>query len=140
MSLHKRCRKGDLKSVREYAEQLNEGELAEKLASQKGIFGYTPLHEAVTSGHHKVADFLLEKINGAHVNCRANRGYTALHLAAKSDHEECVKVLLNHGADISLIDEYGKTPRQTAERSSKGIVRLLRSMGENCVYYFTCLA
>ena len=130
MSLHKRCHKGDLKAVREYVEQLNEGELTESLTSLKGIFGYTPLHEAVAGGHHKLVDFLIKKTNGAHLNCRANRGYTPLHLAAKNGHKECVKVLLNHGADISLMDEYGKTPRQTTERSSKGIARLLRSEGE----------
>ena len=135
MSLHKRCHKGDLKSVREYVEQLNEGKLAEQLASLKGIFGHTPLHEAVAGGHHKVVDFLLEKTHGAHVNCRANRGYTPLHLAAKNGQEECVKVLLNHGADVSLMDEHGKTPRQRAEKSSKGIVRILRSTGECCVYW-----
>lgn len=133
MSLHKRCHDGDLKSVRKYVQQLKEGELAEKLGRLKGLFGYTPLHEAVAGGHHKIVEFLLE--NGAHINCRANRGYTPLHLAAKNGHEECVKVLLNHGADISLMDDNGKTPRQTAERSSKRIVRLLHSEGESCAYY-----
>ena len=112
-------------------EKLSEEELTEKLAIQKGMFhGYTPLHEAVASGNRAVLEFLLEKTN-ANVDCRAKRSYTPLHLAASMGHEECVKVLLNHGADVSLTDEYGKTPKQTAELSSKGrIARLLRSEGQ----------
>ena len=131
MSLHKLCHQGDLKRVREVVDKLNEEELTEKLATQKGVFhGYTPLHEAVASGNPNVLEFLLQKAK-ANVDIRAKRGYTPLHVAASMGHEECVKVLLHRGADVSLRDEYGKTPRQTAELSSKHrIVRLLRSEGE----------
>ena len=134
MSLHKLCHQGDLKKVREVVDKLNEEELSEKLATQKGVFqGYTPLHEAVASGNQNVLEFLLEKTN-ANVDIRAKKGYTPLHVAASMGHEECVKVLLNHRADVSLTDEYGKTPRQTAELSSKHrIVRLLRSEGERSI-------
>ena len=51
-------------------------------------------------------------------------------MAASAGHIDCVKVLVGCGADISLIDEYGKTPKQTAELSSKKvIVRFLKSEG-----------
>ena len=126
--LHKLCQDGSLKRVTEFVESLDTKTLEEKLANRKGVFGYTPLHEAVASGHAKVLDFLLKKAGD--VNCRANSGYTPLHLAASSGHAECVRVLLNNKADISMVDEYGKTPKQTAELSSKNsIVRLLRSEG-----------
>ena len=132
--LHKLCHEGKLKKVRTFVDKLEENELAEKLSNRKGVFGYTPLHEAVASGKSDVLDFVLNKTNNAHVNCRANSGYTPLHLAASSGHGECVRTLLRHGADISITDEYGKTPKQTAELSSKGsIVRLLRSEGETIV-------
>ena len=132
--LHKLCQDGNVKRVKEFVEQLDGDTLTEKLANRKGVFGYTPLHEAVASGHQKVLDFLLQRTNNAHVNCRANSGYTPLHLAASSGHGECVRVLLGHGADIAITDEYGKTPKQTAELSSKrSIVRLLRSEGECAV-------
>jgi len=128
--LHKLCQDGNVKRVKEFVEQLDEDTLTEKLANRKGVFGYTPLHEAVASGHQKVLDFLLERTSNAHVNCRANSGYTPLHLAASSGHGECVRVLLGHGADIGITDEYGKAPRQTAGLSYKrSIVRLLRSEG-----------
>lgn len=128
--LHKLCHDGNLRKIREFVEKLDDKALAEKLANRKGVFGYTPLHEAVASGKADVLDYLLEKTNNAHVNCRANSGYTPLHLAASSGHWACVEKLLEHSADISITDEYGKTPKQTAELSSKqSIVKLLRSEG-----------
>ena len=131
--LHKLCHEGNLKRVTNFVEKLDDKSLAEKLANRKGVFGYTPLHEAVASGKADVLDYLLKRTKDAHVNCRANSGYTPLHLAASSGHGLCVKKLLEHSADISITDEYGKTPKQTAELSSKAsIVRLLRSEGMEC--------
>ena len=130
--LHKLCQDGNEEKVVEFVGHISDRKtLEDRLANKKGVFGYTPLHEAVASGHHGVLNFLLEKAGDAHVNCRANSGYTPLHLAASSGHAECVRVLLRHNADISVVDEYGKTPKQTAELSSKiSIVRILRSEGE----------
>ena len=121
-----------MKKIRAFVEKLDERALADKLAKRKGMFGYTPLHEAAASGKAEVLDYLLEKTKNAHVNCRANSGYTPLHLAASLGHGDCVSKLLEHSADISITDEYGKTPKQTAELSSKlaSIVRLLRSEGQ----------
>ena len=131
--LHKLCQNGNMKKVTEFVRDMDGNMLKEKLANRKGVFGYTPLHEAVASGHHKVLDFLLGK--GGDVNCRANSGYTPLHLVASSGHAECVRVLLKRKADISMTDEYQKTPKQTAELSSKSsIVRLLRSEGKRACH------
>lgn len=103
--------------------------LNDRLNNRRGVFGYTPLHEAVSGNKSKVIPHLT--VEGANVNARANSGYTPLHLAASAGHIDCVKVLLESGADISLTDDYGKTPKQTAGLSSKSnIVRLLRSEGE----------
>ena len=108
--------------------------LREMLANRKGVFGYTPLHEAVANGKPEVLKFLLEQTGNANVNCRANSGYTPLHLAASSGNRKCAQELLEHCADIGCVDEYGKTPKQTAELSSKSsIVKLLRSEGESFV-------
>lgn len=145
--LHKLCQDGNYRKVTEFVNSISEGKaLEDRLSNRKGVFGYTPLHEAVASGHNKVLDFLLGKAGEGHVNCRANSGYTPLHLAASSGHGECVRVLLKHNADISVTDEYGKTPKQTAELSSKSsIVRILRSAGEILhtlsihVYPCTCI-
>lgn len=90
-----------------------------------------PLHEAAATGDHKTLDLLLQKAEDGHINCLADSGYTPLHLAASSGHAECVRALLKHNADVNATDEYGKTPRQTAELSSKkNVVRILRSAGK----------
>ena len=129
--LHKLCHDGNLKKIRTFVEDIDPQVLGEKLANRKGVFGYTPLHEAVASGKPEVLTFLLDRTGNANVNCRANSGYTPLHLAASSGHGKCVRALLEHDADISCTDEYGKTPKQTAELSSKSsIVKLLKSEGE----------
>jgi len=40
-------------------------------------------------------------------------------------------MLLRHNADVNATDEYGKTPRQTAELSSKkNVVHILRGAGK----------
>ena len=126
--LHKLCQEGNLMKIREFVADLDQKSFDDMLANRKGVFGYTPLHESVASGHSEVLNFLLGR--GGDVNCRTKSGYTPLHLAASSGHMGCVKVLLKHNADITVTDEYGKTPKQPAELSSKNsIVKLLRSEG-----------
>ena len=125
--LHTWCKEGKIKKVREFIDTCKD--LPLRLAYRRGVFGYTPLHEAVSNGHSDILKLLL-RYNGD-VNSRANSGYTPLHLAASSGHTNCVRVLLDNGADIANTDEYGKTPIQTAELSSKhGVVKVLKSAGE----------
>ncbi len=103
--------------------------LKDHLNNRRGVFGYTPLHEAVSGNKPKVISYLCEK--GANVNSKAGSGYTPLHLAASAGHIDCVNILLECGADIRSTDDYGKTPKQTAGLSGKtsNIVKLLRSEG-----------
>lgn len=133
--LHTWCKEGKKKKVEEFIRTCKD--LPLRLAYRRGVFGYTPLHEAVSNGHSEILKVLLR--HDGDVNSRANSGYTPLHLAASSGHVDCVRVLLENAADIANTDEYGKTPIQTAELSSKhGVVKVLRSAGE-CVYMlFTC--
>ena len=130
--LHKLCRKGKLEKVEDYVKKLNDnGALMEKLTFKKGVFGYTPLHEAVANGKPMVLDYLLTITNNTPVNCKANSGYTPLHLAASSGHLDCVKILLEHDANICAKDDYDKTPTDTAILSSKSsIVKLLICEGQ----------
>ena len=93
------------------------------------MFGYTPLHEAVSSGHSKVLQLLLD--HGGDVNCSAYSGYTPLHLAASGGHVDCVRVLLANNADFSITDDYGRTPMQTAKVTSKHtVMKILKSAGQ----------
>lgn len=58
----------------------------------------TPLHCACRNGHMEVAAALLER--GAQVGAKTRNGLTALHMSAQGDHEDCVELLLRHGANI----------------------------------------
>ena len=126
--LHTFCKEGKYKKVEEYI-QIFRSDLPLRLAYRRGVFGYTPVHEAVSNGHSKVLELLLQ--HKGDPNCRANGGYTPLHLAASSGHVDCVRVLLANNAHISSKDEYGKTPLQTAELSARHcVVKVLKSAGE----------
>ena len=126
--LHALCKDGKYGRIEEFIGNY-QADLPSKLAYRRGVFGYTPIHEAVSSGHSEVLKLLLK--HEGDPNCRANSGYTPLHLAASSGHVDCVRVLLENNANISNTDEYGKTPIQTAELSSKhGVMKVLRSAGE----------
>ena len=130
--LHSLCRKGNYKKVEEFI-QTYKGDLLLVLAHHQGLYGYTPVHEAVSHGHSEVLELLLE--HEGDPNCRANGGYTPLHLAASTGNVDCVRVLLDNNADFLSTDEYGKTPIQTAELSSKhDVIKTLRSAGK-CILY-----
>lgn len=131
--LHTWCKEGNYEKIKEFiptCENLNV-----RLASRRGRFGYTPIHEAVSKGYSKVLELLLR--HGGDVNCLANKGYTPLHLAASYGYVECVRVLLMFNADISATDENGNSPIQVAELSSKpAVVKTLRSAGK-CTGVYT---
>lgn len=129
--LHELCRRGGVKEVKEYVEQISD--LENQLTSK--IAGITPLHEAAKNGHYRVVDYLLNKVSGGAsvVDCTSSGGYTPLHFAASKGDIETLTILLKHKADISAQDEYGRTPKQTAELNSKrNAARILRSEGNCC--------
>ena len=136
-TLNKLCSKGHLKAVQEVVEKLNHGVLENLLTQRSGSFGYTPIHAAVVSGRHEVLAYLLSKARygSEAVNvATSSSGYTPLHLAASSGSVECVKVFLEHGANITIPDKLGKTPKQIAELNNKlRIMRILENEGINYV-------
>ena len=137
MILHRLCHKGSLADIKEYIQTLEEDQLADILQLRRGIFGYTPLHEAVASGKTDVLDYLLKSSRNAKkfVDSTANDDYTPLHVAACSGHKDCAKVLLEHGANLYALNVDQKTPIQLGELSAKGgMIRLLHSEGEAIEY------
>lgn len=128
--LHWLCRRGTLSEVKNFVEGLDDETFENRLSSGRGLLGYTPLHEAVANGKADILQYLLERTGDAHVNCISMEGFTPLYLASGYGNMECVKTLLDHNADFSITDSYGKTPRQIAKKPS--IVRLLLSEGQCC--------
>ena len=56
--LHSFCRKGNYKKVKEFI-RTYKSDLPLVLAHRQGLYGYTPVHEAVSHGHSKVLKVLL---------------------------------------------------------------------------------
>lgn len=81
----------------------------------------TPLMYASKRSFNEVATFLL--LNGAEVNVQSKKkGMTALMLAAGWDNVELVRMLLEHGADPTLTDIFGKTAKVFAEEMGNTVV------------------
>ncbi len=74
----------------------------------------TPLHRAADAGQAAAAELLLKR--GAEVNSQAYNQFTPLHLAANA---QVAKVLIKGGANLGLIDAWGKTPLQMAIQERK---------------------
>ena len=71
------------------------------------------LHDECCKGDVNVACLLLEKypdiVNSTTTGCFYVR-WTTLHVAAQSDRVDCIKLLLQHGADIEATTIDGSTP------------------------------
>ena len=63
------------------------------------IDGYTPFHYAASQGCNLI-ELLIEKVSN--VNLRTKRGRTPLYIAVKNQHEQIIKLLLEHKADVSM--------------------------------------
>ena len=125
--LHDLCHAGRLKQVKEYL--ANDPNAIMSINEPAGVFGYTPLHEAVSSRNANILRLLLTY--GGLVDALSNGNYTPLHIAASIGDVECIKVLLEYNASISRVDEFGKTPFATAQLNKrKKAARLLKTAGK----------
>jgi hypothetical protein len=77
-------------------------------------FGWSPLHHTINQDRECPEAILLLGRNGALVDYRTSDGLTALHRAAVMGWTESVKVLLDLGADPSLMDNQGRTAEDRA--------------------------
>ena len=75
------------------------------------------LQEAAKVGHKDAASKLLK--SGARVNSSDSKANTPLHFACQRLDFEMTKLLIEHGADVSALDEAKKTPLQLPLTSSK---------------------
>ncbi|QQR49730.1 ankyrin repeat domain-containing protein [bacterium] len=84
------------------------------------------LREAVRKNDAQQLRSLLAN-NNVDINAQDPRGWTPLHHAAYWDRVECVKVLLNAGADITAINNEGVTAKYLAvEEGNYTIIGLLQ--------------
>jgi ankyrin repeat protein len=87
--------------------------------------GWTPLLCAATNGYVEACRALISTCH-ANVDCRNDFGYTPLMLAARYGYPQCVEVLLELGADITLRDNVDVTALEYARDDSE-VAALLES-------------
>lgn len=71
--------------------------------------GLTPLMWAAANGNTD-AVVRLSLLGGIFTQQRESPKSTALHLAATNGHLHCVQALVHHGAELTIGDQYGRTP------------------------------
>ena len=129
---------------------LDNGGTSQEIINQKTKHGHTPLHTAVRADGPEIVSLLLESgadvnitdtqgwsplhlaVIRGHSDCVVSilhfgikvdmmtRGWTSLHLAALTDRVDIVSLLINGGADTSLINGQGKTALDIARESDNG--------------------
>jgi ankyrin repeat protein len=88
-------------------------------ANARGDYGMTPLMWACDNGHLGAVKMLVQHMGGQGLDERSDRRWTGLHYASYAGHEEVVRFLLFAGADLSITDEEGMTPRAIAEENDR---------------------
>lgn len=84
----------------------------------------SPLHSCAWQGNHEVMDILL--FCGALPDHACKQGATALGISAQEGHEQCVKHLLQYGANPYKSDHCGRTPIKLAAKSNRNnVLRVL---------------
>ncbi len=75
--------------------------------------GQTPLHLAARAGRMRVVTFLLG-VPGMNLVVRDSNGNSALHYAAIRGHGGMVRMLIEAGAEVDVVNDRGRTPLHEA--------------------------
>ena len=104
---------------------------------RRNLIGDTPLHEAASQGHRKIAELLIE--NGALVDATNDNGWTPLLQATntdangqglRGDNSEVVTLLLDYGANVNARGPKDITPLHWAvAMNHKEVVKILLDRG-----------
>ena len=85
------------------------------------------LHKAAGNGDIDMVKLLIAE--GADVNAKDERSWTALHHAARNGHKEAAELLIAKGADINAEDKEGRTPLYIAVCHDYKVAELLIDKG-----------
>jgi ankyrin repeat protein len=78
----------------------------EDVIDSRDDLGMNALHWAVDRGDYRLTSLLLE-CPLIDVNAQDNEGQTALHIATACDHTSIIKLLIDAGADVNIVDVHG---------------------------------
>ena len=92
-----------------------------------GRDGRTLLIHAACYNQIPIAQHLLN--NNADSSKHDDLGFTALHAAVENHHYDMIKLLLEAGANVNAVDNFGNTPLQRASHQKTEIIQLLLSGG-----------
>jgi hypothetical protein len=94
--------------------------------------GYSALHHASANGHARIAKLLLDgkyEGKGADINLQGSRGHTPLMWVSYYGDEAVVRLLLERGADVTLV-AIGRTALSWARlRNHAAVMALLKAHG-----------
>ena len=88
-------------------------------------------HQAARFGQFAVVTELLHDTSVSVDAAETETGRTALHYAAESGHSNIITLLLEHGADINLVDNAGRTPISLATKA-RGPHTFLSLLRQGC--------
>ena len=91
--------------------------------------GRTPLWLSCCYGNVEIAKKLI--LAGVDTNIQDDLKYSALHAAVSSRKFDCVKLLLENGADPNLQDKWGNIPLSRACYLDLNIIRILVDFGSD---------
>jgi ankyrin repeat protein len=100
-------------------------------ANSRDRRGMTPCMWASDNGHLGVVKMLAQHMGGQGLEERSEDGCTALHCAAYWGREEVVRFLLLAGADPTITDNEGTTPRAITEQNHH--IEIVREGRARCV-------
>jgi cytohesin len=103
-------------------------------ANSRSDEGVTPLMWACNSGHLGAVKVFVQHMEGQGLDDGDNHGWTALHYASFMGREEVVRFLLLAGADPTVTNNRGRTPRALAEEND--FIEIIREGRARCVAVF----
>lgn len=87
----------------------------------KNVYNDQLLHVATVNGDKLSVETLLSE--GALVNDRGENGFTPLHYAVEQGHYDIVLLLLSHGADKNIENDFCETPLDLANNLSENRIK-----------------
>jgi ankyrin repeat protein len=121
-ALHLACRVGHLNIVQlliQYGANVEEQNDREYNDDHESVhtYGFRAIHYASSNGHLKIVQYLLTECH-TQVNATTNDRRSALHFACCGGQLQIVQYLMDeHGADIDILDDCGKSPYDRAHRT-----------------------